>query len=86
MLGHDGLVIIGRVAGALVIGAMTPRFRRSALVPAGTCTPPWCRGRPSVVNYPMLPANRSASRWRRNASTTKSTKTRVLAGNSVRLA
>jgi hypothetical protein len=36
--------------------------------------------------YPRLPAKRSASRLRRNASTTKSTKTRVLAGNNVRVA
>jgi hypothetical protein len=38
------------------------------------------------VGYPMLPANRSARRCCRNVSTTKSTKTRVLAGSSVRLA
>jgi Cytochrome bd terminal oxidase subunit I len=39
-----------------------------------------------VMAYPRLPAKRSASRLRRNASTTKSTKTRVLAGNNVRVA
>ena len=36
--------------------------------------------------YPRLPANRCASRSRRKTSATWSTKTRVLAGSSVRLA
>jgi hypothetical protein len=41
---------------------------------------------PCIGIYPRLPAKRSASRLRRNASTTKSTKTRVLAGSNVRVA
>src|SRR5882757_3523881 len=47
-----------------------------------------CANKPGKVIeiYPRLPAKRSASRLRRNASTTKSTKTRVLAGNNVRVA
>ena len=36
--------------------------------------------------YPKTPANRSANRSRLKASTTKSTKTRVFAGSSARLA
>jgi hypothetical protein len=39
-----------------------------------------------VEPYPRLPAKRSAKRSRRKASRTKSTKTRVLAGSSVRVA
>jgi hypothetical protein len=48
-------------------------------------TGPWSVFEEAEIQ-PILPANRSARRSRRNASMTKSTKVRVLAGSSVRVA